>query len=75
MRLQAENPGMPVPVDLVTTSASGLDPDITLAGADFQVPRIARERNMTEDAVRELDHEAHPGTPARLPRRAASKRR
>ncbi len=53
-RLQAENRGVPVPVDLVTTSASGLDPDITLAGADFQIPRIAHERKMSEDAVREL---------------------
>jgi K+-transporting ATPase ATPase C chain len=53
-RLQAENPGTPVPVDLVTTSASGLDPDITPAGAEFQVPRVARERNMSEDAVRQL---------------------
>ena len=53
-RLQAENPAMPVPVDLVTTSGSGLDPDITLAGADFQIPRIARERKMSEDAVRQL---------------------
>ncbi len=53
-RLQAENPGTPVPVDLLTTSASGLDPDITPAGAEFQVPRVARERNMSEDAVRQL---------------------
>jgi K+-transporting ATPase ATPase C chain len=52
--VQAENPSAPVPVDLVTTSASGLDPDITLAAAQFQIPRVARERGMTEQAVREL---------------------
>jgi potassium-transporting ATPase KdpC subunit len=52
--LQAENPGKPVPVDLVTTSGSGLDPDISPAGAEFQVPRIARERGMSEDQVRRL---------------------
>ena len=51
-RLQAENPGQPVPVDLVTTSASGLDPDISPAGAEFQVPRIARERGLSEGQVR-----------------------
>jgi len=53
-RLQAENPGKPVPVDLVTSSASGLDPHISPAGADFQVPRLARERGITEDQVRQL---------------------
>ena len=53
-KLQAENPGKPVPIDLLTTSASGLDPDITPAGAEFQVPRVARERNMSEDAGRQL---------------------
>jgi K+-transporting ATPase ATPase C chain len=53
-KLQAENPGKPVPIDLLTTSASGLDPDISPAGAEFQVPRVAKERGMSEDAVRQL---------------------
>ncbi len=52
--LQAENPGKPVPIDLVTTSASGLDPDISPAAAEFQVPRIARERGVSEDRLRQL---------------------
>ena len=53
-KLQAENPGKPVPIDLLTTSASGLDPDISPAGAEFQVPRVASERGMSEEAVRQL---------------------
>ena len=52
--LQPENPSMPIPVDLATTSGSGLDPDISPAAADFQVPRIASERKMTEADVRQL---------------------
>ncbi len=52
--MKAENPGAAVPIDLVTTSASGLDPDISPDGALFQVPRIAKARNMPEARVRQL---------------------
>jgi len=52
--LQAENPGAAVPADLVTASGSGLDPDISPAGAEFQIPRVARERRMSEGDVRGL---------------------
>lgn len=55
--LREENPGSPIPIDMITASASGLDPHITPAAAEFQVPRIAKERGMNADQVRGLVRE------------------
>jgi K+-transporting ATPase ATPase C chain len=53
-KLQAENPGVPIPVDLVTTSGSGLDPDISPAAAQFQIRRVAAERKIPETEIAQL---------------------
>src|ERR1700722_5220506 len=52
--LHDENPNQLIPVDLITTSASGLDPDITPAAAEFQIPRVAHDRGLQESALRDL---------------------
>jgi potassium-transporting ATPase KdpC subunit len=60
-KLKAENSSVPVPIDLVTTTGSGLDPHISPAAALFQVPRVAKARNMPEDRVRQLVQEQTEG--------------
>ena len=52
--LEQENPGHPIPIDLITTSASGLDPEISPAAAEFQIPRVARARGVAESTLRDL---------------------
>src|SRR5262249_43389754 len=54
---RSDNPDSPIPIDLVTSSASGLDPHITPAAAEFQIPRVARERGINQDDLRRLVQE------------------
>jgi K+-transporting ATPase ATPase C chain len=56
-QLRTENPNAEIPIDLITSSGSGLDPHISPAAADFQIPRVARERRMSEDKVKQLVQE------------------
>ncbi len=60
-QLRSENPNVAIPIDLVTSSASGLDPHISPAAAEFQIPRVARERRMNEEKVKQLVQERTEG--------------
>ena len=73
-KLAAQNPGKPVPIDMVTTSGSGLDPDITPDNAYYQAPRVAKARGLSEDRVRQLIAAAHRRPHLRPSRRTARQR-
>jgi K+-transporting ATPase ATPase C chain len=60
-QLRAENPDVEIPIDLITSSGSGLDPHISPAAAQFQIPRVARERRMSQDEVKRLVHQCTEG--------------